>query len=176
LRHEKHILSVEIFSADGTILYSAGNKLDRRLIPDQWWRSPRLPNSRLWRFDDGTSLVVGSDIVGSIDTVVGGVALRAERATVARAASRLGRELRHVGALIFLVGGVLAAALALLLLRGVLHALDRSTGALQGLSIEPAASQTELLARETASNAAAILSAVNRATGEAGAPRGGSGS
>lgn len=164
LKTDKHILSVEIYAADGTILYRAGTGLRNRLIPDLWWRAPRLPKSRLWRVDDRNTLVVGSDVVGTIGTVVGGIALRAERTAVAKAASRLGNELRKIGTVIFLIGGLVAALLALGLLRGVLHALDRAIDALGGAPVGANASRTEILARETASNAAAILSAVDRAS------------
>lgn len=164
LKTDKHILSVEIFAADGTILYRAGTGLRNRLIPDLWWRAPRLPKSRLWRVDDRNTLVVGSDVVGTIGTVVGGIALRAERTAVAKAASRLGAELRNIGIVIFLIGGVVAALLALGLLRGVLHALDRSIDALAGAPVAANASRTEILARETANNAAAIITAVDRSS------------
>lgn len=163
LKHDKRILSVEIFSADGTILYRAGKGTNNRLIPDQWRRAPRLPKSRVWRVEDGNTLVVGADIVNSIGTIAGGVALHAERANVAGAANRLGRELRHVGALIFVIGGAIAAWLTLVLLRRALRAFDRATDVLQGGAVGDPASKAELLARETADNAGAILMAVARA-------------
>ena len=59
------IQAVEIYGKDGTILYRAGDKVRNQLVPDSWRRAPRETKSRLWRVDDGTSLVVGSDIVGS---------------------------------------------------------------------------------------------------------------
>lgn len=165
---DEQITSIKIFSADGTILYRAGTKDTNRLIPDAWWRAPRMATSRLWRVKETDGLVVGTDIISEFGTIAGGVALRAKGLVPGKAAERIGHELRVVGSSVFLIGGILAVIISLVVLRRSLHALDRSVGALKGLPGVVVKSRAELLARETANNAGAILEAMKRAGAEAG--------
>lgn len=157
------IQAIEIYGPDGTILFRAGAKTRNQLVPDTWRRATREPKTRIWSVDDDDSLVIGADIVGGDGKVVGGIALRARRASVLNSTARYGRDLRRLGAMIFLIGWIVAGLGAILLVGSVARQIMRVTGALKGTSRAAPATEVEALGRETASNAAAIFKAIDRA-------------
>jgi hypothetical protein len=121
------ILSVDVFDADGKMLYSTDRLRATRSVPSTWLAAARQANGADWFVRDGNESAASNAIKNNFGLLIGHVALRYSEEQLRASTNTVARELA------LSTFGVFAAAatLASLALLGVMHKLGRDVGAVE---------------------------------------------
>jgi hypothetical protein len=118
---DEMILSIDVFDADGKLLYSTDRLRATRPVPATWLTAARQANGADWFVKDGTESAASNAIKNNFGVLVGHVALRYSEEQLRATTNAVARELALSAFGVFVV----AATLASLALLAVMNRLSR---------------------------------------------------
>lgn len=124
---DKLILGMDVFDANGQVIYSTDPARVRREVQPGWLTSAQRSKTTEWSAQDGEEIIAGISIKNNFDLTVGYLALRYSRAYVDSAAGGVGREILSVSAIAF-VAVALITPLALIV---VIRRFERDLNVLE---------------------------------------------
>lgn len=134
-RQDPLILSIEVFEADGSVVFATDRDFISDLMANEWieaWRTHDKTGA--WRLREDDALVIGVSLVNNLDLEVGGIALRFSRDFYDSSLRAMLLELGVV-VLILLAGAIILSLLgAFLLLHTFRNPFTAITGSLNTLA------------------------------------------
>ena len=118
---DEMILSIDVFDAEGKLLYSTDRLRATRPVPATWLAAARQANGADWFVKDGTESAASNAIKNNFGVLVGHVALRYSEEQLRATTNAVARELALSAFGVFVV----AATLASLALLAVMNRLSR---------------------------------------------------
>jgi hypothetical protein len=119
------IQGIDVFDAEGSLLYSTDRLRASRPVPAAWLAAARKAGNDNWFVDDDTDAAAGISLKNNFGLPIGYLALRFSAESVRAEALHVGRELALGCAAMF----VLSAALSSLALLGVMRRLNGDVAA-----------------------------------------------
>lgn len=138
MRQDPLILSIEVFEANGNVVFATDRDFIGDLIADEWikaWRSHDAAGA--WRLREEDALVIGVSLTNSLDLEVGGIALRFSRDFHDSSLQAMLLELGGAVAIVLAATVLLSLLGASLLLRTADHSSAKLTDALNALIQQP---------------------------------------
>lgn len=132
------ILSIEVFEANGNVVFATDRDLIGDQMTDEWieaWRTHDTAGA--WRLREEDALVIGISLINNLDLEVGGIAFRFSRDFHDSSLEAMLLELGGAVAILLAATIVLALLGALLLLRTTRSSFTAMTDALNALSQHP---------------------------------------
>ncbi|HRD49630.1 MAG: hypothetical protein JNK95_06835 [Candidatus Competibacter sp.] len=132
------ILSIEVFEADGNVVFATDRDLIGDQMTDEWieaWHTHDTAGA--WRLREEDALVIGISLINNLDLEVGGIAFRFSRDFHDSSLEAMLLELGGAVAILLAATIVLALLGALLLLRTTRSSFTAMTDALNALSQHP---------------------------------------
>jgi hypothetical protein len=124
---DEMILSIDVFDAEGKLLYSTDRLRATRNVPAAWLEAARLANGQDWFVKAGNESAASNAIKNNFGVLVGHVALRYSEEQLRATTNAVARELALSAFGVFLV----AATLASLALLAVMNRLTREIDAVE---------------------------------------------
>ncbi|MBK8538202.1 MAG: hypothetical protein IPL59_25810 [Candidatus Competibacteraceae bacterium] len=129
------ILSIEVFEANGNVVFATDRDLIGDQITNEWveaWRTHDTAGA--WRLREEDALVIGISLVNNLDLEVGGIALRFSRDFHDSSLKAMLLELGSAVAILLAAAIILSLLGAFLVLRATRSSFTAMTAALNALS------------------------------------------
>jgi hypothetical protein len=135
---------IDVFDAQGTIIYSSDRNREGQKVPDAWIRVAERSKTTEWSAEAAEDYVAGISVKNSFDLTVGFVALRYSRDEVDRAAAKAGAQILAAALTAFAGVAVLAPIALIIVIRRFerdLRSLEAAAGHLEDkAAVQPAGS------------------------------------
>lgn len=105
---DRQVLGIEVFDANGEVLFDTDRGAIGTLVPEEWQASARTGGSQSFGHTDEDTLIVGLPLVNGLGKVEGGVVLRYPRAYLEHEMGGLQAGLAKDAAIALVVFGTLA--------------------------------------------------------------------